>query len=208
MAEIALCSLAQVKLEGRINTNDSDDLIREQLIPDALARLNARTGREFMPHTTATHTFDVTSYLVVMENHDLRRAIRVTLHPEYEAIDLVPDVDYELDIDPLTGTAGRIRLAPHLNLMSRRARTYGRARLEVVGEWGCWSDLSEVPIDVNRAAILTVLSALEKPVTDLPGIDVMDPRPFAPARSGAGWDIPLDAYRKIARYDRNAIGVW
>lgn len=208
---VQLCTLAQVKERGGITTSENDDVIKDLLIPDALRRLQLRTGREFMPHTTATRRFDLTSHLVMLNNADLRPAsvdepITVVLHPELEAITLEEGTDYELDLDSITGTAGMIRLARSVSLWSQRAANFGHAQIAITGGWGIWASVEDVPVDVNQAAILTVLAGIDSPATDLSGIDVSSARSFQPLR-GAGWDIPIDAWRKIQIYDRN-LGVY
>jgi hypothetical protein len=208
---IALCTLKQVKERAGIVDTNNDDVIKDQLIPNALRRLQIKTGREFMPQVTETRTFDVDSYRVQLYDCDLRPAteadpITVVLHPEYEAVALEEGIHYELDLDTRTGTAGAIRLAHTMNLASRRAVTFGRARISITGPWGIWASVENVPVDVNLAAIETVMAALGQPITDLPGVSAGNPRDFM-ARGGAGWDIPIDAYRKIQPYDRN-LGVY
>jgi hypothetical protein len=208
LAVVALCTPEEVKARVGIATTASDALIRT-LLPGVLARFKTRTGREFMPQVTETRTFDVDSYVVRLDGCDLRPGtvpapLVVAMHPELgaDATTLTEGTDYELDLDRLTGTAGRIRLASTVNLWSQRAVRFDYASIAITGGWGIWASVGSVDPMVNDAAIMTVDAWLSKPIVDFPGVDIGTPRAFAPG-SGAGWDIPIDAYRKLQAYDRN-----
>ncbi len=208
MAEVALCTTAQVKAHAGITGTDRDALIA-LLIPRVLRRFNLAAGREFMRLAApATRSFEVTSHKVSLGIRDLRTVTTVTLHPESpsEAQVLVPGTDYELALDEDTATAGMIRLARSLNLWSAHAASFDHADLSIAGEWGIWLDVDAVPADVNTAAVTMVRSGLEKAIEDGLGV--------AGLTSGAGgahfestWDIPSAAWRALQPYSRE-LGVW
>jgi hypothetical protein len=210
--QLALCTLAQVKQRAHIGTIESDDLIRT-LIALALKRLSVSTGREFLPWVTEERAFDVDRSLVVLDDCDLRPSsetdpLTVVLHPEngVNALTLTEGTDYELALERLTGTAGRLRLGSHVPLCSRRAAAFGHARISITGGWGIWEKLSAVPQDINEAAIECVLSWIDKAVASTAGYDTVTPAGGMPSM-GASWDIPTAAYRKVQPYSRN-LGVW
>ncbi len=202
MPTAALCTRAQVKAFGNISGIGSDDLI-DARIPVALQRLNLSTGREFMPRSTETRTFDVYDACVYLHGCDLRTATTVILHPESvtEARTLVAGTDYILDVDRLTGTAGMIRLSDRLCLVSNRYVNFGHAQLSVAGEWGVWEDVADVAADVNAAAIECVLSWTDKAVEGAAQYQLGTGGNSQPSM-GASWDIPFSAWRKMLSYSR------
>ena len=198
-----LCSLVQVKSRGHIDTTESDEQI-EDLIAEALRRFNIAGGREYMPWVVETRTFDLDRYLVQMDGCDLRQATSVILHPDdvSEAVTLVEGTDYVLCTERLTNTAGIIRLSESLSLSSTRALAFGKARIQITGYWGIWSDLSEVAADVNQAAIAFVLANLDRAAESVAGFNPGSAHGSLPAL-GSSWDIPTVAYRKLQPYNRN-----
>lgn len=206
MADVALCTVAQVKAHAKITTTDSDALIA-LLIPRALRRFNLRAGREFMRLAApATRAFEVTSHKVPLGTRDLRTATTVTLHPESASPQvLTAGTHYELALDEDTATAGMLRLAYGLDLWSAHAASFGHAALSIVGEWGIWADVDAVPADVNAAAVTMVRAGLEKVLAD--GLGVGDLTGAGGAHFESSWDIPRDAWLAIQPYSRE-LGVW
>ena len=109
---------------------------------------------------------------------------------------------YRLEVDALANTAGAIRLSERLSLASAYRRNFRVSRLEVTGDWGIWAEDTDVPADVNEAAVECVLSWIDRPVSTITGYDAASPGDALP-NMGASWDIPRSAYLKLQRYSRN-----
>jgi len=207
MADVALCTAAQVKTRANISGTGSDALIA-LLIPQVLRRFNMATGRELLRLAQpATRRFDATRHLVPLPGRDLRTATTVTLHPESvgEALALVAGTHYELALDDETNTAGAIRLAYGVNLWSTRALNFGRAGLEVVGEWGIWADVDAVPADINLGAVAMVIDGINLALAG--GLSVGDLSGAGMTQFAQTWDIPAPAWRALQPYNRE-LGVW
>jgi hypothetical protein len=205
-APTGLCTLAQVKARGGNATTQQDALI-SSLIPLALQRLNRATGHEFMPYTTEARTFETDERWVHLYGYDLRSATSVVLNPEAvsESVTLVAGTDYALDIDPLTDAAGVLRLARGVSLGSTYASNFGKVKLTITGAWGCWNSATDVPDDLNQAAIECILSWIDKPTAIVTGYDTYAPGNGLPPNP-ASWDIPRSAWLKLQPYNRN-IGI-
>jgi hypothetical protein len=203
-ADSVLCTREQVKMRGEINTTKQDHLI--DLLIDAVARTAAvRYGREFVTLPAATRTFAVRNRLVPLRSFDLKTATTVKWDPDGDDTTLVEGTDYILlpiGGDDLTGTYDALRLSNTLNLSSDRASRFGVGSLEIAGIWGLWDSAADVPLDINMAAIETVLSWLSKPVSDITQIDGGNPLLRVPA-APQSWDFPISAHRKFASYSRN-----
>lgn len=199
-----LCTLAQVKARLNKTTSDYDDRI-DALIAALLPTVNARYGREFMPGATTKRTFPVTSRFVSLGASDLRTVTTVKLHPETTSpTTLAENTDYALmpvGADPLTGTYGAIRLAGTLSVSSDFLTAFGVAQLEIDGAWGCWTTVTDVPEDINTAAIECVLAWINKPVAQIGVLGSGEPRQVEPAVPST-WDIPSSAHRKFQAYNR------
>ena len=198
----ALCTLYQIKMRTGILDSDSDALI-ESLIPLALSRMNQATGREFMwTGTKETRVFDTMSHHVVLVGSDLRNCTTVAMDPNGQPVTLQASIDYILRPWRLTGTSTSIRLSDALYLGSDFTRRMNVVQVAVTGDWGIWGDLADVPADINAAAIECVLSWIDKPVSDIAGIDSLSPRSIMPSLSPM-WDIPMSAWRKLQPYSVN-----
>ena len=198
----ALCTLAQVKERTAILDTDSDALI-QSLIPLALQRLNLATGREFIWTGTAeTRTFETTSRHLSLFGSDLRTCTAVILDPLGAAKAITVNTGYILRPSRLTGTNTAIRFADASGISSYFSRQFGMAQVAVTGDWGIWEDISTVPADINEAAIECVLSWIDKPISDIAGIDSLSPRGMMPSLSPM-WDIPMSAWRKLQPYNVN-----
>lgn len=206
---IGLCTTTQVKDRIGITSNGDDTRI-DTLIAAATEAFNARFRREFMPRVTEKRTVSVDGYLVDLGLWDLVSATSVKLHPEATTPTLLTaGTGYALwpvESDPLTGTYGLIKLASSVDITSTFRSEFGVAQLEIEGTWGIWSDVTEVPEDVNEAAIETVLSWLDRPTALITALEGGDPRGVEPAPA-ASWDIPTNAWRKMQPYARRRM-VW
>ncbi|MEI6724606.1 MAG: hypothetical protein WCN81_00110 [Actinomycetes bacterium] len=205
---VGLCTLAQVK--ARIDLDHVGDDGRIQALIDAvLPKFCNRYGREFMPHSTAARTFSVAMRYVNLKSYDLRTASSVVLHPEATVpATLTANVDYALAPiggDDITGTFTGIRLAEAVNLASEFATAFGgSAQMTITGAWGIWDDVTEVPADVRAAAIDTVLAWLDRPSSEIAGIDSGTPRDGAVGPDKT-WDIPWSAHQVMKEYARGPV---
>ena len=206
-----LCTLEQVKDRVGVTTTDDDGLINSVI--NAVTRaIMVRYGREFVPRIASnTRIFAAHNRWVNFKSFDLRAAASVILHPEGAgARTLTEDEDFTLEPiggDELTGTYLALRLSQALFLDSDFARRFGKAKLQITGDWGVWADATSVAADVNEAAIETAASWLDRGVLKVTGINALgEPHGATPA-SAQGWDIPLSAHRKLMPYARN-LGVY
>lgn len=198
----ALCTSTQVKTRGRIEDSDNDDLI-DELITLALTRLNAATGREFLPQVTEARTFRVDGRVVNLKNSDLRDVSSVVLHPGDDAEEtLTEDTDFTFELERRTNTARSLLLSDNVSLESDFSSNFGFAQVTITGDWGMWSAVSEVAADVNMAAIECVLSWMDKAIAEIAGVQPMDQGTRLPVGSPA-WDIPTSAFRKLVPYTRS-----
>lgn len=200
-----LCTLAQVKARAQYTTTSDDSRI-DTIIAAVTRTAAVRYGREFVSQAAATRTFEVTGHLVSLNPYDLRSTTAVTLN----GVALMEGTDYILSpegADPLTGTYGALQLATRKIIgASTRSADFGHDLLVVTGGWGIWSDVTAVPLDINEAAIETVLSWLNKPSTEIAAIDSSNPA-YRAVAVPQSWDFPLSAHRKFGLYSRN-LGAW
>lgn len=200
---IGLCTREQVKaaLGIPLATTNKDAAIDEK-IACVVPAFNRWCVREFMPHVTETRTFDIRTRFVAIG--DLRAATTVTLN---DTNALADDVGYRLSFNGMSGTATHLSIAPDVSLSCETSERFGVARLSIRGDWGIWGDVSEVPADVNEAAIQTVAARMDRGASNVSGIDVGDPRGTAPTPESA-WFIPTSARLALKPWAMNVIGVW
>lgn len=198
-----LCTRAQVIDRLGISGTGTNDQI-DAMIAAVLPRVSNHYGREFMPHATATRTFEVRNRLVSLGAYDLRTVTTMTLHPEATTPTvLTADSDYALMPAALGGTYSGVRLSGALTLRSSDfAAKFGYAQLEIAGAWGIWATTAEVPADIQEAAVECVCSWLDQPSSVIAGIDSGDARAVMPGIPQT-WDIPASAHRKFMPYNRN-----
>jgi hypothetical protein len=207
----ALCTLEQVKDRIGISGSEDDDLING-IIASASRAIMVRYGREFVPRTDrGVRLFVVRNRWVNLRSFDLRLARRVTLHPgDASAQVLIENQDFILDPiggDELTGTYLALKISDAVFIGSDYTRKFGKARLQIIGDWGVWNDAVDVAPDIVEAAIETTVSWLDRGVLKVTGANTAgEPHGAAPATT-QGWDIPLSAHRKLMLYSRN-LGVY
>ena len=197
---VGLCTLEQVKNAVGIDST-SDDVRIADLIMSATKTICNKYEREFVPQSSTVRTFRVDKNLVDLAPYDLRSVSLVRLHPEATSpTTLTASTDYCLL--PIGGDSyNSIRLGTGVTLESDFSDDFGFSQLEVTGTWGIWASESEVPEDVNRAAVVTVLSWLDRPVAQIAAVDLGDPRQMLPSGGGT-WAIPNAAHEVFRRYAR------
>lgn len=210
MAVLQLCTLEQIKARGQITVASSDDIITS-LICSVLPVFNMRFSREFMADGDSTRTFLVRNRYISFGGCDLRAETAVVLHPgEPEETTLVAGTDYLISpgsFDRKTGTYSALILSASLGLASTQSRKFGLAKLTITGTWGCFDDESDVPADINAAAVETVRAWMDRPSAAIASqLEASGMRGIEPATPST-WDIPSSAYRKMQPYNRN-LGVW
>jgi hypothetical protein len=196
-----LCSVDDVKGYLELTTNDSDDLILQSIVA-ASSIIPERYQREFIGPSGGTRTFSARGYLVDLAPYDLRTVTSVTMHPEETAQALVVDSDYLLRPQGgfrLGGTYWHIRLSPRVNLSSTVFREFGEARLQVIGDWGCFST-GAVDASVKRAAVFTAAAWTDRAVADY-GLAGEEPRELRPDRF-ATYGIPAAAHAILSPWGR------
>jgi hypothetical protein len=201
---VGLCTHEQVKTRAGIPaTTANKDAIIDALIGSVLPAFNNRYGREFMPHTTETRTFDVNGHRLAIG--DLRTATTVTLDPTGDATVLASGTGYALITNDMSSTATHLLIARDVSLHSDFSDAFGIARISILGDWGIWGDVGEVPADVNEAAIQTVVAWMDRGASNVAGIDMGDPRGISPFVVST-WDIPSSAHRKMQPWAMNVVG--
>lgn len=197
-----LCTTADVKTASELSSSASDSLIAV-LVTAASNAIQNRFGREFVDAGNPpgpTRRFEVTSYLVDLAPFELRSASVVKLHPELGAgaVTLTADVGYTLlpVQKALGGTFTALRIAGTQTLWSSYMQDFDRALLDITGTWGMSPDTANVPSDVRRATVLTVMSWLARVPTGTGELDEF--RPDVPLN----WAIPVDAYRLLGPFAR------
>lgn len=203
---ISLCTRDQVKSRLNLTKDGENDRI-DTIVAAILPTLSNRLHRELMPHGTATRVFEAEHGFVSLGSYDLRAADTVVLTLDGTETELVAGVDYALwPMDPLTGTTGYLKLRRGLSLACTHYDSFGFVPLTITGDWGIWASVTEVPEDVNAAALDTALSWLDRPSAEIAMLGGGDPRftePVAPQT----WDIPASAWRKLAPYNRPGLVV-
>src|SRR5262245_33067434 len=171
LGDFSLCTVQEVKdaIESTVTTDD--DLIQGYIVA-ASSAIAERYQREFIGPTGGTRTFMVGYHgpIVDMAPYDLRSGGTVTLHPEEGGTALASGSDYMLWPDGgarLGGTYQQIRLSGRLQMNSTLSREFGHARLQVAGNWGCFTGGAIDPT-VRRGAVLTVAGWLRKSMAELP----------------------------------------
>lgn len=199
-----LCALSDVRTALELpGTDTSRDPLISTLITQASKAIMNDTGREFAPATaSATRRFRVDRFKVDLEPYDLRSATTVTLHPESSSpVVLSANTDYQLTpIGAPSGTYTSVKLSASLAAIgsSTTAFQFGYALLDIAGAWG----FATVPVDVQRAAILTVSSWLRRDVMSFAlSSDIELGRGLAPALP-SGFAIPADARRLLQPFQR------
>jgi hypothetical protein len=86
-----------------------------------------------------------------------------------------------------------------VNLSSTVFREFGEARLQVIGDWGCFS-ASAVDASVKRAAIFTAAAWTDRAVADY-GLAGEEPRELRPDRF-ATYGIPAAAHAILYPWGR------
>jgi hypothetical protein len=196
-----LCSVDDVKNYLELTTTDSDDLILQSIVA-ASSILPERYQREFIGPSGGTRTFSARGFLVDLAPYDLRTVTSVTIHPEETAQALTVDSDFLLRPQGgfrLGGTYWHIRLSNRVNLSSTVYREFGEARLQVIGDWGCFST-GAVDASVKRAAVFTAAAWTDRAVADY-GLAGEEPRELRPDRF-ATYGIPAAAHAILAPWGR------
>jgi hypothetical protein len=196
-----LCSVDDVKNYLELTGTDSDDLILQSIVA-ASSILPERYQREFIGPSGGTRTFSARGYLVDLAPYDLRTVTSVTLHPEETAQALTVDSDYLRRPQGgarLGGTYWHLRLSPRVNLSSTVYREFGEARLQVIGDWGCFST-GAVDASVKRAAVFTAAAWTDKAISEY-GLAGEEPRELRPDRF-ATYGIPAAAHAILSPWGR------
>jgi hypothetical protein len=196
-----LCSMDDVKEYLELTTDDSDDVILTSVVA-ASSILPERYQREFVGPTGGTRTFQLRSRLLDLAPYDLRSATSVTLHPEEVAQTLTANSDYELRPvggARLGGTYLHIALSPRLNLSSTVAREFGFARLQVIGNWGCFST-GAVDASVKRAAVITAAAWTDRAISEY-ALAGEEPREVRPDRFSS-YGVPSAAHAILSMWGR------
>lgn len=197
---IGLCTLDQVKDRLQAKAASRNELT-ERLIAIATATICHRYGRDFIPRSTETRTFEATSRLIALSG-DLVSATSVSI----EGVELDSGAWRPRHRGPFSETFGTIAIARSVAFDSPAIDEFGFVEVSIDGTWGIWASTEDVSEDVNAAAIDTVASWLSKPVQDIAQLTAGDPRAVMPAPVGT-WDIPSSAHRKLERWSRD-LGVW
>jgi hypothetical protein len=166
-----LCTLADVRASLEIPTADtSRDALIATLITAASEAILNETDREFAPVTaSATRRFRVDGRQVSLAPFDLRTVSAATMNPETSSpTTLTVTSDYQLlPIGAPSGTYTSLELSGFLASLyaSNTLYAFGYALLDITGAWG----FATVPLDVNRACVITVGSWLRKDVATMFG---------------------------------------
>lgn len=169
MAAQDLCSLADVRASLEIPTADTNrDTLIQTLITAASEAIMNETDREFAPATaSATRRFRLDDLSLNLAPYDLRTVTTLTLNPETSSpINLNATTDYQpLPIGSPSGTFTSVRFSSLLTALyaSQTVFSFGYALCDINGAWG----FSSVPLDVNRACVITVGAWLRKDVSQL-----------------------------------------
>jgi hypothetical protein len=169
MAAQDLCSLADVRAALELPAADtSRDALIGTLITAASEAIMNETDREFAPTTaSATRRFRVDGLTVSLAPFDLRTVTTATLNPETASpATLTVATDYQLQpIGAPSGTYTSLTLSGFLASLyaSNTLYAFGYAMLDIAGAWG----FPTVPLDVNRACVITVGSWLRKDISML-----------------------------------------
>lgn len=169
MAAQDLCSLADVRASLELPSADtSRDTLIGTLITAASQAILREVDREFAPATaSATRRFRVDDLTLSLAPFDLRTASSVTLNPETSnPITLTATQDYQLlPIGSPSGTFTSVRFSSLLTALyaSNTVFAFGYALCDISGAWG----FATVPVDVNRACVVTVGAWLRKDVSQL-----------------------------------------
>jgi hypothetical protein len=197
-----LCTLADVKLAVGIPTlTTTSDTLINALIPEVTRAFKSRFQREFAPPSgnPLTRRFRVDGNIVDLAPYDLQAVsgAGVVLDPAGTPTTLVVLTDYKLKPEPtMSGTYYKLHLAQSRYLWSQTVMDYGYAEVDITGTWG----FASVPVDVNRAAALTVGAWMDR------GSDVIaqmdnNVRPDG-STFASSWAIPTAAYRLMQPYIR------
>lgn len=199
-----LCTVADVKQaqESSIVSTALDALI-QTYITQASTILPERYQRDFAPRT-GTETFMVDSYRVDFAPYDLNTPTTVTLHPEGTGVVLTRDVGYQLlpiGQTEVLGTYNGMQLSGLQSVYSTNSTRFGYEQVSILGTWGP----TGVPNDIRRAAVITVMSWLDRGWSqyNLPTVEPM--RDLRPEMFG-GWPIPPQAHAILRPYQRAMIG--
>lgn len=169
MAAQDLCTLADVRASLEIPAADtSRDALISTLITAASEVILNDTDREFAPATaSATRRFRVDSLLLNLAPYDLRTVTTITLNPETSSPAVLNvTTDYQLlPIGSPSGTYTSLAFSTLLTSLyaSQTVFSFGYALVDIAGAWG----FTAVPVDVNRACVVTVGSWLRKDVSML-----------------------------------------
>jgi hypothetical protein len=211
MADPYLCTTSQVKAAINLSGSAEDAKILE-LIKAATQTINRRYGREFIPQASAAaRTFAARNRYIDLAPFDLRTVTSVVLNPEDSSPStLTANVDYVLlpiGGSEKTATYTALRLSDYKDLDSSFYQRFGYAQITITGNWGVWADAVNVAEDVNRAAIETVLSWLDRSAASISGYNDSGGSDRAVMPVGSSWDVPFSAHRKLQLYNRN-LGVF
>jgi hypothetical protein len=170
LGDYSLCTVQEVKDAIETDSDVDDDLIQGYIVA-ASSAISQRYQREFLGPTGGTRTFSVGRYpgIVDMAPYDLRSGT-VILHPEEGGSALVGNSDYMLWPEGgarLGGTYLQIRLSGRLVLNSTLATEFGHARLQVAGDWGCFTGGAIDPV-VRLGTARVVAGWLRKSMAELP----------------------------------------
>src|SRR5262245_24409527 len=202
MAAQDLCSLADVRAALELPAADtSRDTLISSLITAASVAIMAEVQREFAPVTaSATRRFRTEGLVLSLAPYDLRTVTSLTVNPESSSpYTAVATQDYQLEpIGSPTGTFTSVQFSAYLTALTGGQTTFafGYTIVDINGAWG----FASVPLDVNRATVVTVASWLRKDVTALIAAAEMDVGGGIAPGFPATMEIPNAAKRLLHPY--------
>jgi hypothetical protein len=202
MAATDLCTIDDVYTIGEVNGTARADFFTDA-IPEASIAITRYTRRQFYNAGTATYRFEIHSKYVDLDPWDLNASdpVTITLNPESDAPQTL-DTPLQYMLEPIGapwGTYTTIQLSnSYVSWYSTTLINYGFALIDIAGTWG----FPDVPDDVKRACVLTILSWSDRAQADYGSGDLIDePRAVLPAYETA-YGIPPGARRLLQPYMR------
>ena len=155
--------------------------------------------REFAPATaSATRRFKVDGLTLNLAPYDLRTVSTMTLNPETSSPQVLNvTTDYQLQpIGAPSGVYSSVKFSAWLAALygSTTLYAFGYALVDIAGAWG----FATVPLDVNRACVITVGSWLRKDVAALLAAGELD--------LGGGLTPPFPATMEIPNAAKRLLG--
>lgn len=197
-----LCSLDDVREAlGRDDADTSRDALLVRLVDAATAAIHGYTQRELCDVGAAVRRFEVSGSgawrVATLAGCDLRSATSVTLHPEDAApVALAADAGYQLRPVNRTsiGTYRLVKIAGDAAIFSAYATRFGRALVEIDGQWGP----AATPEDVRQIAISTVVSWYRREFAHR--TTAFDPDADATEQLADATSLPAGARRGLSVY--------